>query len=286
MVEGEKDVHAIEWADPDAVAVTSPQGAKSAHKFDWSVLKGKDINIVGDRDKEGRGYVDAVVKQLNGSAASITLMQARVGKDAADHIAAGLGLDDFDDYAPEESVPAADSDYPDDDDDAPQLDLPNDLYGKKFKCPAPSAPFDVARKLYRPFRANNGRTLLAWRGGWMRWHITHWSELDTAQLRSHIYYCLQNAFYITKDKDGNEIRRPWNPDQPESGQRDGSRGKRSRTYRWTSTRRHGSYIARRKPTAATDDLMHQRDTRPVWPPARRPHARPVQPRLGAVRLPG
>ena len=63
VVEGEKDVHAIEWADATAVAVTSPQGARSAHKFDWSVLKGKDINIVGDRDKEGRGYADTVVKQ-------------------------------------------------------------------------------------------------------------------------------------------------------------------------------------------------------------------------------
>ena len=130
------------WSGPvRAVAVTSPQGAKSAHKFDWSLLKGKDINIVVDRDKEGRGYVDAVVKQLNGSAASITLLQARIGKDAADHIAAGLGLDDFDDFAPEEPVPAAEADYPDDDDDdAPMLDLPDDLYGKEFKCAVTISP--------------------------------------------------------------------------------------------------------------------------------------------------
>ena len=213
VVEGEKDVLALEWADPDAVAVTSPQGAKSAHKFDWSLLKGKDINIVGDRDKEGRGYVDAVVKQLNGSAASITLLQARIGKDAADHIAAGLGLDDFDDFAPDERVPAADSDYPDDDDDdAPMLDLPDDLYGKEFKCAEPSAPFDVARRLYRPFRADDARTLLAWRGGWMRWHGTHWSELDTSQLRGHIYHSLRNATYIHETKDGPE-NRPWHPDK-------------------------------------------------------------------------
>ncbi|MGO9510337.1 MAG: phage/plasmid primase, P4 family, partial [Mycobacterium sp.] len=210
VVEGEKDVHAIEWAG--GIAVTSAQGAKSAHKFDWSRLKGKDVVIVPDRDEEGRGYAEAVVKQLNGSAASIKLVQARVGKDAADHIAAGLTLDDFDDFDPEESVAAAESDYPDDD-DAPQLDLPNDRYGKEFKCAAPSAPFDVARMLYRPFRTTEGgRTLLAWRGGWMRWHRTHWAELDTSRLRSHVYHSLRNAIYIHVTKDGPE-ERPWYPDK-------------------------------------------------------------------------
>jgi putative DNA primase/helicase len=207
--EGEKDVLALEWAG--ATAVTSAQGAKSAHKFDWSVLKGKDVIIVVDRDVEGRRYADAVVQQLNGSAASVKLVQARLGKDAADNIAAGLGLDDFDDFHPEESVASADSDYPEDD-DAPQLDLPNDRYGKEFRCAAPSAPFDVARMLYRPFRTEGGRTLLAWRGGWMSWCTTHWSELDISRLRSHTYHTLRNAFYVVQTNNGPEAR-PWHPDK-------------------------------------------------------------------------
>ena len=53
--EGEKDVHAIEWAG--ATAVTSPQGAKSAHKFDWSPLKGHDVIIVVDLHRGARWLV-------------------------------------------------------------------------------------------------------------------------------------------------------------------------------------------------------------------------------------
>jgi putative DNA primase/helicase len=48
--------------------------------------------------------------------------------------------------------------------------------------PAPSAPLDVARKVYLNHRDVNGaRTLVAWRGGWMRWCGPHWVEMDTAE---------------------------------------------------------------------------------------------------------
>jgi putative DNA primase/helicase len=63
--------------------------------------------------------------------------------------------------------------------------------------PPPSAPLDVARKLYSQYRigGNGMRTLLAWRGGWMHWETTHWSELDVAHLRSEIYDTLGEADY-------------------------------------------------------------------------------------------
>lgn len=53
--EGEKDVHAIEWAG--GTAVTSAQGARSAHKFDWSPLKGHDVIIVVDLHRGARWLV-------------------------------------------------------------------------------------------------------------------------------------------------------------------------------------------------------------------------------------
>lgn len=85
--------------------------------------------------------------------------------------------------------------------------------------PSPTAPLDVARKLYAQYRigGNGLRTLVSWRSGWMSWETTHWSELDTAHLRSDIYDVLGEVDYkqpirekgITVDY---EIRR-WSPDK-------------------------------------------------------------------------
>ena len=46
----------------------------------------------------------------------------------------------------------------------------------------------------------------------MLWHKSHWSELNTPQLRSHIYRTLQQAIYEHETKDGIEVR-AWNPDK-------------------------------------------------------------------------
>jgi putative DNA primase/helicase len=85
--------------------------------------------------------------------------------------------------------------------------------------PSPSAPFEVALRLYEQYRhhrarlgngrrKDNVRTLLAWRGGWMLWQDTHWSEIDAAELRSYIYKTLSTVAYVS----GTEIK-PWNPDK-------------------------------------------------------------------------
>lgn len=89
--------------------------------------------------------------------------------------------------------------------------LPDDDYGQKFDAPAPSAPMAVGQRMYRRFRANGVCILLAWRGGWMLWHLTHWSELEDAQLRSHLYRSLSRATYVHVTSRGEEIR-DWNPD--------------------------------------------------------------------------
>lgn len=105
--------------------------------------------------------------------------------------------------------PALDEDYYDIE---PLPGLPCEGYGRQFDAPSPSAPMEVARRIDRPFRADRGRTLLSWRGGWMHWQTTHWGELDVAQLRSHVYRSLSEATYQHVTARGVETR-SWNPDK-------------------------------------------------------------------------
>ncbi|MBX9148240.1 AAA family ATPase [Rhodococcus qingshengii] len=93
VVEGEKDVHALESIG--AVAVCSPMGAGKADRCDLSPLKGRAIVIVQDKDDPGRKHAEQVAGLLAGQVASLKVAEARVGKDAADHVAAGFGLDDL-----------------------------------------------------------------------------------------------------------------------------------------------------------------------------------------------
>ena len=106
-------------------------------------------------------------------------------------------------------------DAPQDEDDdiiEPLPGLPHEDYGREFDAPPPSAPLAVARHIYRLFHIDGSRTMLSWRGGWMRWHTTHWGELDAAQLRSHIYRSMSKATYEQMTATGVEIR-DWNPDR-------------------------------------------------------------------------
>ena len=93
--EGEKDVEAIELTG--GVAVCPPMGAgqRSLDRYDWSVLKGRHVIIVRDRDTAGHAHADWVAAILDNIAASVKIVEAAVGKDAADHIAADKGLDEL-----------------------------------------------------------------------------------------------------------------------------------------------------------------------------------------------
>lgn len=91
--EGEKDVEVIEAVG--GTAVCSAMGAGKAHLADWSPLAGKNVIIIADKDKPGRNHAAEIASLLRGVAASIRTVEAKVGKDAADHIAAGLSLDEL-----------------------------------------------------------------------------------------------------------------------------------------------------------------------------------------------
>jgi P4 family phage/plasmid primase-like protien len=83
--------------------------------------------------------------------------------------------------------------------------------------PPPSDPMRVARKLYRECMTGDLRTLLHWRGGWMRWDTTHWTEADTAELRSRVYTILEHADYMRPIKEKGVVvdfeRTAWEPNK-------------------------------------------------------------------------
>jgi hypothetical protein len=93
VVEGEKDVHALESVG--AVATCSPMGAGKWRRCDQDVLRGANVIIVADQDDPGRRHVADVADALRGIAATITTVAPVVGKDAADHVAAGHSLGEF-----------------------------------------------------------------------------------------------------------------------------------------------------------------------------------------------
>src|SRR5258708_7077135 len=91
IVEGEKDVHAIERAG--AVATTSPGGAgKWRPEYDV-FFTGASVIIVADADEPGRKHATDIAKHLRPVAASVRIAEPAYGKDASDHLAAGYGLD-------------------------------------------------------------------------------------------------------------------------------------------------------------------------------------------------
>jgi 5S rRNA maturation endonuclease (ribonuclease M5) len=99
VVEGEKDADAIGRAG--AVATCNFEGAaKDGQRPKWrseygDVLRGAVVIVVADKDEAGYAHAAAIRADLGGKAASVTVVEAAEGKDAADHLAAGRGLDEF-----------------------------------------------------------------------------------------------------------------------------------------------------------------------------------------------
>jgi putative DNA primase/helicase len=74
VTEGEKAADAAAGLLPGMVAVTSPNGSKSAAKADWSPLRGRRVVIWPDADTAGLEYAQAVAKQLAGVAESAAII--------------------------------------------------------------------------------------------------------------------------------------------------------------------------------------------------------------------
>jgi replicative DNA helicase len=94
VVEGEKDVHTLEGAG--LVATTNSGGASQKWQAEWTAaLAGKHVIVIPDNDEPGKKHGAAVVKELTGKAADVTLVELPVGKDVTEYFAAGKGLSDL-----------------------------------------------------------------------------------------------------------------------------------------------------------------------------------------------
>jgi hypothetical protein len=93
VVEGEKDADRL--AAAGYVATTNPHGAGKWRATYNASLAGADVTIIADRDEPGRAHARAVADQLTGIAAHVWIVEPTKGKDASDHLAAGLDVGDM-----------------------------------------------------------------------------------------------------------------------------------------------------------------------------------------------
>lgn len=94
ITEGEKDAEAIIRAGQ--AATCNPGGAGKWPHIDPAPLYGAtDVVIVRDKDPAGIKHAADVEASLVGKVGRVRIVEAITGKDAADHLGAGHGLDDF-----------------------------------------------------------------------------------------------------------------------------------------------------------------------------------------------
>lgn len=93
VVEGEKDVHAIEAVG--GLATCNAGGAGKWRVEYAELLKGADVVVVADQDGPGIKHAADVEASLHGIARRVRVVKAAVGKDAADHLAGGHTLEEW-----------------------------------------------------------------------------------------------------------------------------------------------------------------------------------------------
>jgi hypothetical protein len=94
VAEGEKDVEALEGAG--VVATCNPGGAgKWRDAYSESLRGAAGVVIVADRDEAGIDHALVVADSLRLIVPNVRIVQAKVGKDVADHLRAGHTLDEL-----------------------------------------------------------------------------------------------------------------------------------------------------------------------------------------------
>jgi putative DNA primase/helicase len=103
IAEGEKDVHALESLG--VTATCNPMGATKWKQLHTDTLDGAaHVVIVADRDEIGYEHARIVRDALIERVQRLDIVRAAVGKDAADHIAAGRGLDQLEPFDPDNPI--------------------------------------------------------------------------------------------------------------------------------------------------------------------------------------
>jgi 5S rRNA maturation endonuclease (ribonuclease M5) len=94
IAEGEKDVHALECV---GVTATCNSGGAGKWQADFAeVFRDAVVIIIADKDKPGQEHARRVAASMDGIAAAVEIAEAAgAGKDAADHLAAGHAVADF-----------------------------------------------------------------------------------------------------------------------------------------------------------------------------------------------
>ena len=106
IVEGEKDVHALERAG--VTATCNPGGAGKWREEYAEFLRDAAVVIIADKDKPGQAHARQVMASLKGIAAAVEINEAAGDlKDVSDHLAGGHSLAELevtcqeDDYKPD-----------------------------------------------------------------------------------------------------------------------------------------------------------------------------------------
>jgi hypothetical protein len=94
VVEGEKDVHAIERAGATATTVLGGVNGRWLPEHSRLLAKTRVV-VVADDDPPGRKRATATARAIAAVGGRVEVVRAAVGKDAADHLAAGLTLADL-----------------------------------------------------------------------------------------------------------------------------------------------------------------------------------------------
>ena len=202
VAEGEKDVHALEAAG--VTATCNPGGAGKWQAAYAATLAGAEVVIVADNDHKGHEHARKVAASLDGKAASVQVVTARAGKDAADHLAAGVRPGRL--HPPGPGRPG---------DPAPAARRAEPVAGGRDpgarRLAGPSNPMAVARELIADHTDDAGLlTLRRWRGGWMTWRRTRWAEAEETEIRAWLYEQLEDAEYLDTGGNVPEVR-PWEP---------------------------------------------------------------------------
>ena len=95
VVEGEKCADALNALNPDVTATTNPMGAGKWRPNHTATLeRAAKVIVWADDNEPGKDHAHAVAESLRGAVDDVSVVVSPHAHDAADHLAAGHGLDD------------------------------------------------------------------------------------------------------------------------------------------------------------------------------------------------
>lgn len=143
--------------------------------------------------------------------------------DVAHFVAKAFGAIDWTDHDPDRE-PLQPTGWEDSTDEADPYRIPVEWQDEadpasevtSWAKPAGWAPEPQAQEPYAA-ETDGPLALRRWRGSWMRWHETHWSEIEGAELQAELYALLHTAHYVEQTAKGPRAR-AWTPTRHSVGE--------------------------------------------------------------------